>query len=293
MTLSSLLESLGDEIQAPDEETYDLFAQSLPSHSLGFIDPKALTLDLTIAGRDLVIHQSPGILSSNRAGGTTGAVLWKVTPLFAAWFSSPSLNPLFTHSILTPSSYILELGCGISALVGLLTAPHISRYVLTDQPYVSKLVEANIAENTAAATKRGGGRHKPSSSSSKPTATDDKKLIFTPLDWELSTPNPSLTASSTTHSFDAVVACDCIYNEALIDPFVAACADVCRLRSPEEGGPTVCVVGQQLRDPEIFEAWLEAFCRVFRVWRVPGEVLGEGMGEGSGFVVHLGVLKEG
>lgn len=55
------------------KETYDLFAHSLPSHSLGFIDPKAPTLDLTIAGRDLVIHQSPGILSSNRAGGTTGA----------------------------------------------------------------------------------------------------------------------------------------------------------------------------------------------------------------------------
>lgn len=291
------------------KETYDLFAHSLPSHSLGFIDPKAPTLDLTIAGRDLVIHQSPGILSSNRAGGTTGAgtyppsphptptnpnyppptVLWKITPLFAAWLSSPT-SPLFHHALLTPTSYVLELGCGISALVGLLTAPRISRYVLTDQPYVAKLVEANIVENdiTAVAPKRGGGKHKPPS---KPVGRD-KKLVFAPLDWELTTPTASLTSSPTTRSFDAVVACDCIYNEALIEPFVAACRDVCRLREGEEGKePTVCVVGQQLRDPEIFEAWLEAFGRAFRVWRVPGAVLGEGMGEGSVFVVHVGVLR--
>lgn len=141
--------------------------------------------------------------------------------------------------------------------------------------------------------KRGGGKHKPPKT---PVGEGvGKKILFTPLDWELNTPTATLTSSPTTCSFDAVVACDCIYNEALIGPFVAACRDVCRLRGGEGEGkePTVCVVGQQLRDPEIFEAWLEAFGRVFRVWRVPGGGLGEGMGEGSGFVVHLGILKEG
>lgn len=141
--------------------------------------------------------------------------------------------------------------------------------------------------------KRGGGKHKPPKT---PVGEGvGKKILFTPLDWELNTPTATLTSSPTTRNFDAVVACDCIYNEALIGPFVAACRDVCRLRGGEGEGiePTVCVVGQQLRDPEIFEAWLEAFGRVFRVWRVPGGGLGEGMGEGSGFVVHLGILKEG
>jgi hypothetical protein len=54
-------------------ETFELFAQDPPSQNLGFIDSRATTLELTIAGRDLTIHQSPSVLSSNRAGGTTGA----------------------------------------------------------------------------------------------------------------------------------------------------------------------------------------------------------------------------
>ena len=54
-------------------ETYDLYAQDLPSSDLGIIDPKTTELQLTVAGRELTIHQSPGILSSARAGGTTGA----------------------------------------------------------------------------------------------------------------------------------------------------------------------------------------------------------------------------
>ena len=54
-------------------ETFELFAQELPSQNLGFVDSKATALELTVAGRDLTIQQSPSVLSSNRAGGTTGA----------------------------------------------------------------------------------------------------------------------------------------------------------------------------------------------------------------------------
>lgn len=55
------------------EETFDLFSQDLPSQNLGFVDSKSHVLELTVGGHDLTIHQSPAILSSNRAGGTTGA----------------------------------------------------------------------------------------------------------------------------------------------------------------------------------------------------------------------------
>lgn len=54
-------------------ETFLLFARPIPSQNLGFIDPKAQTLDITIRNKDYIVHQSPGVLSSNRAGGTTGA----------------------------------------------------------------------------------------------------------------------------------------------------------------------------------------------------------------------------
>ena len=54
-------------------ESFLLFSRVMPSHNLGFVDPKAKTLDLTISGRDFVIHQSPAILTSHRDEGTTGA----------------------------------------------------------------------------------------------------------------------------------------------------------------------------------------------------------------------------
>jgi len=54
-------------------EAFLVFAHSLPSHSLGFVDSKASVLDISVAGRDLAIHQSQGLLTSNRERGTTGA----------------------------------------------------------------------------------------------------------------------------------------------------------------------------------------------------------------------------
>ncbi|KAI8256602.1 Diaminohydroxyphosphoribosylamino-pyrimidine deaminase [Colletotrichum sp. SAR 10_77] len=170
MAVKALISTLEDEILDPEE---------------GFIDPKATTLSLTLADRDFTIHQSPTVLSSTRAGGTTGA-------------GSPS-----------------------------------------------------------------------------------------------------------TRSFDAVVCCDCIYNEALVDPLVSTTADLARLRlriqeeeeetdaeEAERSEPCVCIVAQQLRSPDVFEEWAKSFHKQFRMWRVPDELLPEGLRIESGFVVHVGILRE-
>ena len=104
----------------------------------------------------------------------------------------------------------------------------------------------------------------------------------------------SLTGSESKHSFDAVIACDCIYNDALIAPFVQTCIDICKLRRLEQRDglkPTVCVVAQQLRSAEVFESWLKAFFGAFKVWRVPDEELMDGLKSDSGFVLHVGVLR--
>ena len=37
------------------------------------VDPKAAMVEVTVSDRDLSIYQSPSILSSGRAAGTTGA----------------------------------------------------------------------------------------------------------------------------------------------------------------------------------------------------------------------------
>ncbi|KAI5868590.1 hypothetical protein GGS23DRAFT_38446 [Durotheca rogersii] len=292
MTHQSLFDRLGPEIIDPDEETFLLFSQAIPSQNLGFVDPRASTLDLSIAGNDYVIHQSPAIL--NRPGSTTGAVVWKITPLVAGWLAMPE-NLLRVSGILSPSSSVLELGCGISGLVGLVLAPFVARYTLTDQTYVSRLVEKNIEENVVV-----GG-----SKTSKPTATQKRRvrsssiqphmnLRFAPLDWELDEVTSSLTGTKNVKSFDVVIACDCIYNDALILPLVQTCADACKLRSADEGGPhrpAVCLVAQQLRDPEIFDAWVKEFSKPFHLWRVPEHVLSAELRSNPGFVVHLGILR--
>lgn len=243
-------------------------------------------------------------------------MVWKVTPPFASWLASPATNLFFRTGVLSPASAVLELGCGVSALVGLAVGPLVARYVLSDQPYVARLVAENLQQNrqrrpgprptkksSSSSTARRKGRD--TTSSDYPGAGD---ILFRPLDWELDTPDSSLAAGpdgdgGAGPSFDFVVACDCVYNEPLIPHFTQTCADVCRLRSSssslassslegDEQRPCVCVVAQQLRDPEVFGAWLREFCaRGFRVWRVPDGELPEALRSTSGFVVHVGILR--
>ncbi|KAI1651354.1 uncharacterized protein F4817DRAFT_324263 [Daldinia loculata] len=294
MAFPSLLDQLGPEISDPEEETFLLYSQDIPSQNLGFVDPQATTLDLSVAGKDYVIHQSPTIL--NRPGSTTGAVVWKITPLIADWLAA-SDNPLWASGILSSCSDVLELGCGISGLVGLVLAPLVAKYTLTDQSYVARLVEKNINENSPL---RNPKQTKTTSTSQKrkgkPSAVYPKaELRFVPLDWELDEVTPSLTGSDKVKSFDLVIACDCIYNDTLIQPLVQTCADVCRLRASDENGAdktAVCLVAQQLRDPEIFESWIKEFSRYFRTWRIPDNALTEGLRSNPGFVVHLGILRD-
>ncbi|KAI1819493.1 hypothetical protein F4861DRAFT_137083 [Xylaria intraflava] len=294
MAIGSLFDLLGSEIEDAEEETFLLFSQDIPSQNLGFVDPHATTIDLTIAGKDYTIHQSPTIL--NRPGSTTGAVVWKITPLIASWLSSLD-NPLWTTRTLSSSSSILELGCGISGIVGLALSPLVSHYVLTDQTYVARLVEKNLEENLSPQKKPASQKRKGKSSS----ASNPVNLCFKPLDWELDEVTSSLTGSASVASFDAVIACDCIYNETLIKPLVQACVDACGLRrrgedtgaqSAEACGPTVCLIAQQLRDPEIFEGWIKEFNKWFRVWRLPEEALSKELRADTGFVVHIGILKD-
>lgn len=54
-------------------ESFLLFARDIPSQNLGFIDASASTVEVSVHGHEFSIMQSPGVLASRRAGGTTGA----------------------------------------------------------------------------------------------------------------------------------------------------------------------------------------------------------------------------
>ncbi|CAM1511268.1 Fc.00g087810.m01.CDS01 [Cosmosporella sp. VM-42] len=282
--LDDLISQLDEEIQDPEEgaETFLLYSQDFPSQNLGFVAPKSSSIEVEVGGRDYTIYQSPTVLSSKRKGGTTGAVLWKITPSFAAWLSTPS-NPLFTTTLLTQTSAILELGSGISPLNALSLSRVVSRYILTDQPYVHKLIQRNIETNLPQPPPKRGLHHQATA-----------KIEFRELDWETDEATPALTGSESVRSFDVVLACDCVFNYALAEPFVQTCVDACKLRAKdgERDMPCVCIVAQQLRNDEVFKNWLERFHEDFRVWRVPDESLPEELRTSVGFVVHIGVLRE-
>ncbi|RGP65011.1 diaminohydroxyphosphoribosylamino-pyrimidine deaminase [Fusarium longipes] len=299
--LNELLPNLEPEVQDAEEETFYLYAQPIPSMDLGFVDAHASSVDVSVGDRDFTIYQSPTVLSSTRAGGTTGAVIWKITPTFATWLSSPS-NPIFNNINLANAS-ILELGCGISPLSALALGPRVARYVLTDQSYVQRILQRNIDENLTSAFSSGtltsaGGRGRKKRNAHGPAAPQSN-IRFTTLDWETDEVTPSLIGSDEAASFDAVVACDCVYNYALVEPFVQACADACRLRLSDsalsdsvERRPCICVIGQQLRSDEVFESWLKEFSASFHVWRVSDNALPEELRSTVGFVVHVGILRE-
>ena len=211
-------------------------------------------------------------------------MVWKITPLFAEWIASPDCV-LARLGILAPESVVLELGCGVSGLVGLALSPTVGQYILTDQDYVMKLLQHNIVQNSPPPR--------------KPVSHVQRQLRAAVLDWELHSISLELLGLRRTPTaeaqLDVVLACDCIYNESLIEPLVSTCVDACRLgrdHNAPRRRPTVCVVAQQLRSADIFEAWLMRFSRDFRLWRVSDTHLPESLREGSGHTIHVGVLRE-
>lgn len=201
---------------------------------------------------------------------------------------------MFTEGILNGDSNVLELGCGVSGLLGLVLSSKVKTYIATDQAYTLKFLKSNLVQNLAGTVKA----KKPSKSrlilkgdQGSEDAFGNIKVI--PLDWEtdsVSTLYSDVGLKEAQDRLHAVIACDCIYNESLIDPFVTTCVDICSL-SPSDS-VTICIVAQQLRSPDVFENWLQAFHSRFHTWRVPDDKVSADLGQDSGFVVHIGLLRE-
>lgn len=205
-------------------------------------------------------------------------MVWAVTPRFAEWIASPN-NVLFTSGLLSSSSTCIELGSGISGIVALTLGAMIASFTATDQDYAMKLLRQNISSNLDAvfpAAKRG------SKNKQKSNFAPDR-IQTAILDWE---------SSSVAHlqPVNLIIACDCIYNESLIEPLNTTCAALCKLNTDTDK-PTLCLVAQQLRSPDVFEAWIKSFHRLFHTWQVPDRLLTGELREGSGFVVHVGIVR--
>jgi len=208
--------------------------------------------------------------------------------LIAEWVCD-SANILAKCGVLQPKSHVLELGCGISGIISLVLASRVQQYIATDQEYVLKHLRQNVADNVSHFLPSGPSKQR---RRAEPKSQPSSSIVVRPLDWETdSVANlyADLDLYGDQESIDLIIACDCIYNEALVDPLVNACKDICSLTRASK--PTVCLIAQQLRSPDVFEAWLNAFHKVFHVWRVPDELLIDELKENSGFILHIGILR--
>ncbi|MCJ1313796.1 Ribosomal protein lysine methyltransferase [Agyrium rufum] len=297
MGLIALLEHLGEQITDTGEETFLLFSQDFPPQNLGFVDPKSGTLELEIGGKDYNIHQSPTILSSNRTGGTTGAVLWKISPLVADWLAGKD-NLLFREGLLTPNSTILELGCGTAGLLGMVVSSRVGRYIATDQAYVCKLLRQNLEENFVSMKdlRQAQSSRKVVSEGASRKQTKPKPIVeFLELDWEttvVSSLYPFIYPTGF-EKIDVIVCCDCVYNYSLLQPLVHTCLALCSSQESDQHAknPKIILTALQLRTSDVFESWLEEMNKEFRMWRVPDSLVSPGLQSGTGFVMHISIKR--
>ena len=195
--------------------------------------------------------------------------------------------------ILNSGSVVLELGAGVSGIVALGLGPQIRRYIATDQGYVLKLLQENIDNNFRLPAPSLKSKSKPHRAKADTKGDAKPSIDVWPLDWEtslLSNLYSELNINRDQDSLSAVIACDCIYNESLVEPLVGVCRDICSLAP--ENKPTVCMVAQQLRLSDVFDLWLETFMKSFTVWRVPDDLLDIELRVDEGFAVHIGILKD-
>jgi len=242
------------------------------------VDSKAINLEVDIGRRSYTIRQSPGLLTSDRDAGTTGAVLWKITPLVAKWLSSTN-NFLWDLNWLRSDSNVVELGCGISALIPLCMAPLLPTgfYALTDQAYVMKILHHNLLTNQSQRQQ-----------SRKRCSQQGLEVQTLTLDWEIDAVSNVARLLGKDREIDLLLACDCIYNEHLIYPFVSTCASLCALRSTGSQ-KTGLLVAQQLRSEEVLQIWLEEMLKSFLVFRIPDRLLPDELRKG--YVLHFALLR--
>ena len=204
---------------------------------------------------------------------------------FAEWLAPPE-NALFEHGIFHSNSTILELGSGVSGIVPLVLSSHVKTVIATAHPYILKLLQENVAANSPGNSSSSSQRK----ASKARSQSNDIKVL--PLDWESDEASSLLRSHGIEDGVDGLLICDCIFNYALIDPLVQTCVDICKVRQDKHAErPTACIIAQQLRQPEVFEQWLETFMKNFQVWRLPSSMLGADLQIDSGCVIHVGLFR--
>lgn len=302
MVVNPDFKQFGSEVEDAEEEVCMIFAEASGTsgalqQDLGMLDSKATFTRLTIGKQSYTLQQSPGLLRSDRKGGTTGAVAWQSSLRCAEWLSTEAGGDnTLANLLFGPQAVVIELGCGINPVVALTLENKVAKYFATDQEYLLKLYNENLQRNTTASN----GNRRTKQMRRKVTSRHGSPTVETrTLDWELDDPSRgqpwSITSSKCASiaerplGIDVLLAFDCIYNESLVQPFVDTCRAICAIR--RDLTPTRCLIVQQLRSSDVLTDWISAMLLSFELIRIHDGALISRLTPSSGFVVYLGTLR--
>ncbi|KAK9464725.1 hypothetical protein V1512DRAFT_267544 [Lipomyces arxii] len=256
------------------------------------------------------ISQSLELLNSASESSTTGAVLWQVSPLFAEWVLAP--KSVFYNLFVGGNVNVIELGAGTSGVLAsafslFMFLSQSGLYVATDQEHLLPLLRKNVKRNLGSVRQTieqiTHASDPPLYNSltmqedlrTLPTKSLHRKQRQTParqqqpqcpqievleLDWERARSSTAYIRSvlypntDETDEFDIVIACDTVYNDFLVPPFVETLNTVASNR-------THILIAMQMRSHEVQEEFLtEALSNDLNVWYVLPEHLSDSMKEG-------------
>lgn len=256
------------------DHVFETYTNRPPSeeHHLGYVDRTgdSITVTLPQSGIDLHLKQSLSAFNSSKQTSSTGYVCWQTSIYMADWLLSDRNSPF--KKILDTRPTVLELGAGSSGVLASIIGPMASTYVATDhQKHLCKLLKLNVEINVHTKVNFDSDR---SSSFGVYDPQIGPTIIFKEYDWERCSSSLTSELLNNTQYPNLIIASDTIYNEYLIPHFVH-CIKM------NLGPNTLAIVGVQLRDDSILEAFLDRVVSTnLNLYSVPPSLLSDKLKRG-------------
>ncbi|KAG5417237.1 RKM5 [Candida metapsilosis] len=246
-----------------DEHIFELYSENAPPNNLGFVNKNSdnVTISIPESNIDLNVRQSISQLSSKQTTSTTGYICWSTSVHVADWLLSP-ICPFK----LSKSQVLLELGSGVGGICASTLSKLVYHYIATDQKHILKLLKENIAANV------------PSYKSSTLPNSSSKSNInidVIEFDWEDVESGSYNLSIVEKRPVDVLLACDTIYNEFLVGPFINTLQTLLHKNA-------YALVAIQLRDAITIERFVTELVHAdgLSTYVVPSNLLSDGLKAG-------------
>ncbi|KAI5951310.1 RKM5 [Candida jiufengensis] len=245
-----------------DDHIFELYSENTPPNNLGFIDKSRNNLLVTLpqSQMDLNINQSISQLSSKTSkNSTTGFICWQVSVLFADWLLSKGCPFRLNKELV-----VLELGSGIGGVCASSLSSKVGNFIATDQKHILKLLKENITSNCEFR-----------SSTIEVSNKSSTIIDVIEFDWEELEQGMYNYGKVSDTLPNLVIACDTIYNEYLITPFINTLKTLLV-------GDAIALVAVQLRDAITLENFVTTLVndQELKAFNVPKQCLSDELSVG-------------